>query len=181
MATGDFRSARHRMSLSFSWQILKDLHHLMKIFHILVDLCQKQAKYIEAFVQVLQNCIKPFPPWQVHRCRDLFLHTRVLRVLMPLLRLPSSCADQTHSTMSTANTRWVDSTFEQITDLCDGLRWTETSPVRLSPSNSMHQWSLWNLGEGEWRRSPLLFSRNEGEGVSVISVLPCRQWRVLFD
>ena len=92
-----------------------------------------------------------------------------------------SCADQTHSTMSTGNTLWIDSTFEQITDLCDGLRWTETSPVRLSPSNSMHQWSLWNLGEGEWRCSPLLFSRNEGEGVSVISVLPCRQWIVLFD
>ena len=32
----------------------------MKIFNILADLCQKQPNYIEAFVQVLQNCVKPF-------------------------------------------------------------------------------------------------------------------------
>jgi hypothetical protein len=32
----------------------------MKIFNILADLCQKQPNYIDGFVQILQNCSKPF-------------------------------------------------------------------------------------------------------------------------
>jgi len=32
----------------------------MKIFNILADLCQQQPNYIESFVQIIQNCTKPF-------------------------------------------------------------------------------------------------------------------------
>lgn len=32
----------------------------MKIFNKLAELCQEQPNYIEAFVQILQNCVKPF-------------------------------------------------------------------------------------------------------------------------
>ncbi|CAF3323798.1 unnamed protein product [Rotaria socialis] len=40
--------------------IIKDLNHFMKIFNILGDLCQQQPNYIDAFVQILQHCSKPF-------------------------------------------------------------------------------------------------------------------------
>ncbi|CAF1072360.1 unnamed protein product [Adineta steineri] len=40
--------------------ILKDLHYLMKIFNILADLCQDQPNYIDPFIEILQNCSKPF-------------------------------------------------------------------------------------------------------------------------
>ncbi|CAF1089108.1 unnamed protein product [Rotaria sordida] len=39
---------------------VKDLHYLMKIFNILGDLCQQQPNYIDVFIQILQNCSKPF-------------------------------------------------------------------------------------------------------------------------
>jgi hypothetical protein len=32
----------------------------MKIFNILADLCQQQPNYIDPFVQIIQNCSKPF-------------------------------------------------------------------------------------------------------------------------
>ncbi|CAF4697731.1 unnamed protein product, partial [Rotaria magnacalcarata] len=32
----------------------------MKILNILGDLCQQQPNYIDAFVQILQHCSKPF-------------------------------------------------------------------------------------------------------------------------
>lgn len=32
----------------------------MKIFNILADLCQQQPNYIESFIEIIQNCIKPF-------------------------------------------------------------------------------------------------------------------------
>jgi hypothetical protein len=32
----------------------------MKIFNILIDLCQEQALYIDSFVELLKNCLQPF-------------------------------------------------------------------------------------------------------------------------
>jgi hypothetical protein len=32
----------------------------MKIFNILTDLCQQQPNFIDPFIQIIQNCIKPF-------------------------------------------------------------------------------------------------------------------------
>ncbi|CAF2057881.1 unnamed protein product [Rotaria magnacalcarata] len=40
--------------------ILKDLHYLMKIFNMLVDLCQQQPLFINPFIEILKNCSKPF-------------------------------------------------------------------------------------------------------------------------
>ncbi len=39
---------------------MKDLHHLMKIFNILVNLCQEQSLYIDPFLELLKNCSKRF-------------------------------------------------------------------------------------------------------------------------
>ena len=96
-------------------QILKDLHYLMKIFNTLADLCQQQPNYIEAFVQVLQNCVKPFlldksTDAEIYSSAlvafyadfgiDLHLLFHVKMRPFVELRLSSPCPDQTHSTMS---------------------------------------------------------------------------------
>ena len=114
-----------------SLKIIRDLHYLMKILNKLADLCQQQPNYIDAMVEILQHCIKPF---LLDKSTDAEIYSSALVAFYAdfgmqtknfdsnqkyrwiYFRLFTSSTDKTSSEGVTRNFVQIGSTIEQIAD-----------------------------------------------------------------